>query len=215
MIEELLPREVVSVAITGDDPSASLLPEEAAQFGWAVEARVQEFTTARTCARRALVRLGLPVTPILRGPKREPLWPSGVVGSITHCRGYRVAVVALQQKVLAIGIDAETNERLPTGVVDLVTLASERRWLTQASKDIHWDRLLFSAKESFFKTWHPLTGLYLDFQDVEVTFEREQRIFHARLGVSASKLIGREQSAFTGRFLVTDRLILTAVSEMK
>ena len=215
MIEELLPREVVSVAITGDDPAASLLPEEAAQLGWAVEARVREFTTARTCARRALVRLGLPVTPVLRGPKREPRWPSAVVGSITHCRGYRAAAVALKQKVLAIGIHAETNEQLPSGVVDLLTLASERRWLAQASKEIHWDRLLFSAKESFFKAWYPLTGLYLEFQDVEVTFEPEQGIFHARLDVLASKLIGRGQSAFTGRFLVRDGLILTVVSQMK
>jgi 4'-phosphopantetheinyl transferase EntD len=215
MIEEILPREVVSVAITGDDTSASLLPQEAAQFGWAVEARVQEFTTARTCARRALLKLGLPVTPILRGPKREPRWPSGVVGSITHCRGYRAAAVALQEKVSAIGIDAETNEQLPSGVVNLLTLASERRWLTQASEEIHWDRLLFSAKESFFKAWYPLTGLYVEFQDVEVTFQPEQRTFYAKLCVSAPKLIGRGQSAFTGRFLIRDGLILTAVTQMK
>src|SRR5689334_18679792 len=148
MIEDLLPAEVASVAVRGDDPSASLLPEEAAQLGRAVEKRVREFTTARTCARRALGKLGLPAAPILRGPNRAPSWPPGVVGSITHCRGYRAAAVALQRDVLTVGIDAEVHEGLPAGVLGQVAVDRERAWLAEAPGGVHWDRLLFSAKES-------------------------------------------------------------------
>jgi 4'-phosphopantetheinyl transferase EntD len=156
MIEILRPREVASVAVRGDDPSAYLLPEEAAQLGWAVESRKREFTTARSCARRALRKLGLPATPILRGPKREPLWPPGVVGSITHF-GY-AAAAAMQLNVLTVGIDAEIDEELPAGVLDQVLVDEERARLAGASRGTHWDMLLFSAKESIYKAWFPLSG---------------------------------------------------------
>jgi 4'-phosphopantetheinyl transferase EntD len=69
-----------------DYPCAYLLAEEAVQFGRAIKSRTREFTTAQSCARLALSKLGLPAVAILSGPKREQLWPPGVVGSITHCR---------------------------------------------------------------------------------------------------------------------------------
>ena len=83
----------------------------------------------------------MPEAPILRGPEREPLWPEGVVGSITHCLGYRAAAVAWQRDVLALGIDAEVHEELPHGVLDQVAVAGERAWLDASPPPpIHWDR---------------------------------------------------------------------------
>src|SRR5262245_21280577 len=121
MIERLLPDYVACAESQGDDSSATLLPEEAPAVGRAIEARIREFTTARSCARRAMARFGVPPRPILSGPRREPLWPDGYVGSITHCDGYRAAAVARQQDALAIGIDAEPHEPLPPEIVALVT----------------------------------------------------------------------------------------------
>jgi 4'-phosphopantetheinyl transferase N-terminal domain len=95
----------------------------------AVETRLREFTAARTCARLAIAKLGLPAGPILRGAWREPIWPRGVVGSITHCRGYRAAAVAKQRNVLTVGIGAEPDEQLPPGVLEQVAVASEQAWL--------------------------------------------------------------------------------------
>jgi 4'-phosphopantetheinyl transferase EntD len=213
MIEALLPDTVVCVAATGDDPSARLLAEEAAKLGWAVESRTREFTTARCCAREALRRLGLPQTPILRGPNREPLWPPGVVGSITHCNGFRAAAVALQSDVLALGIDAEIDQGLPPGVLDQVAVDQERLWLTQAPPGSRWDRLLFSAKEAVYKAWFPLTGRWLGFEDVAVSFEPLQGRSLARLLVAPPVLVLHERalSGFAGRFMIRDGLVLTAV----
>lgn len=213
MIEGLLPPGVVAVDVHGDDPTGYLLPEEAAQFGWAVERRKREFTTGRTCARRALHELGLPATSILRGPKREPLWPSGVVGSITHCPGYCAVALARQPEVLTVGIDAEIHDELPPGVLDHVAIEPERAWLAAvATERTRWDRLLFSAKESVYKAWFPLTGRWLGFNDALVTFDPTAGTFHARLLVAPPTVDGRELTGFDGRFLARDGLVLTAIA---
>lgn len=75
--------------------------------------RQREFATARSCARTALARLGVPPVPVLASPRGAPRWPAGVVGSITHCDGYRAAAVAYTRDVVSLGIDAEPDEPLP------------------------------------------------------------------------------------------------------
>jgi 4'-phosphopantetheinyl transferase EntD len=212
MLEDLLPAEVVSVAVRRDEPLACLLPEEATQLGQAVESRIREFTSARTCARQALRNLGYPSTPILRGVNGEPIWPAGVVGSITHCDGYRAAAVAMQRDVLTVGIDAEIHEELPAGVLEHVSNEEERAWLPEAPAGIHWDRLLFCAKESVYKAWFPLTGRWLDFEDAMVTFNLVEGTFHARLLVPTLPVDGCKLTGFTGRFSVQDGLVLTAIA---
>jgi len=44
----------------------------------------------------------------------------------------------------------------------------ERDWLANASGAIHWDRVLFSAKESVFKAWFPLAQRWLGFEECRV-----------------------------------------------
>jgi len=210
MIEDLLPAEVASVELYGDDPSAFLLAEEAAQFGSAVESRMKEFTSARSCARRALSKLGLAQTPILRGANREPLWPPGVVGSITHCKGFRAASVAKKSDLLAIGIDAEVHEALPPEVFRYACTDQELCWLAGAPEGTHWDKVLFSAKESVYKAWFPLTQRWLGFEDVAVTLHPVERKFLARVLIDAPVIERQPLAAFSGHFLVRHGLVLTA-----
>ncbi|MEV4420566.1 hypothetical protein AB0L40_11415 [Patulibacter sp. NPDC049589] len=87
MLRALVPGEVRAIERFGDDPAASVFPEEFVAVRHAVETRRREFVTGRACAHRALAALGVPVVPIMSGPNREPLWPEGVVGSITHGSG--------------------------------------------------------------------------------------------------------------------------------
>ena len=82
MIEELLPAEVASVARRIDGEPGELFPEEVVHLDKAIASRRREFAAGRACAREALAKLGLPPVPILRGEKREPLWPQGIVGSL-------------------------------------------------------------------------------------------------------------------------------------
>ncbi|HEX4700719.1 MAG TPA: 4'-phosphopantetheinyl transferase superfamily protein [Pseudonocardiaceae bacterium] len=213
MLAELLPPDVVAVDIIGDDPDVHLLPEEQHLVAKAVEKRRREVTSARTCARRALTRLGIAAAPILKGPKGEPLWPAGVVGSITHTTGYYAAAVAYASKIRSIGVDAEVHGVLPDGVLGHVAYGPELDWL--AGRDhstVWWDRLLFSAKESVYKAWFPLTGRWLGFEDAMITIDPDDHTFHAKILVDGTTHTGAPLAAMSGRWLVRDGLVLTAIT---
>ncbi|MEV8631707.1 4'-phosphopantetheinyl transferase superfamily protein [Streptosporangium sp. NPDC051023] len=209
MIEKILPSWVASAEAFDDPPEATLFPEEEAVIARAVDKRRREFTTARHCARQALGSLGLPPAPILPGERGAPGWPSGVTGAITHCAGYRAAAVSLE--ALTIGIDAEPHEPLPDGVLPAVSLEQERAELGRLGGDVHWDRLLFSAKESVYKAWFPLALRWLDFEEAHVTFD-PSGTFTARLLVQGPQVAGRQLTGFTGRWLVADGLLVTAIA---
>ena len=211
MIAPLLPAGVVSADFAGEDAHGQLLAQEAAQIQGAGHSRRREFTAARSCARRALRQLGLPETAILRGEHREPLWPAGVVGSITHCPGYCAAAAAKTEDALAIGIDAEVHDELPANVLERVSIPEERAWLSSAPTGVHWDRVLFSAKESLYKAWFPHARRGLSFDEAIVTFEPDCGAFTAGLRVAPGSGSGLPSCTFAGRFLVRDGLVLTAI----
>ncbi|MEU4164480.1 4'-phosphopantetheinyl transferase superfamily protein [Actinoplanes sp. NPDC026670] len=216
MIEALLPDHVMAVEaftdITGEPP----FPGEEDLVANAVEVRRREFVTARRCARQALAALGHPAAPIRAGARREPIWPAAVVGSITHCAGYRAAAVARRPDLAGLGIDAEPHERLPAGIEESVTVPSERAHLRQLSDHypaVRWDRLLFSAKESVYKAWYPLTGRWLGFEDAELTFEPSAGVFRARILVDGTRRDAAPPlTEIGGRFLIGGGFVLTAAS---
>ena len=127
MLEQLLPLPVAAVERFNDEQPVELFAEEEALLGNAVPKRRFEFGTARWCAREAMRRLGVAPAPVLPGPKREPLWPDGVVGSLTHCLGYRAAALALSTDFQTIGIDAEPHAPAPDGVLEAIAVPAELR----------------------------------------------------------------------------------------
>jgi 4'-phosphopantetheinyl transferase EntD len=215
VIEEILPAGVIAVETREDWLNVVLYPNEEATLGQAVDKRRREFVTVRGCARQALEQLGLPPSSIPGGTQGQPCWPQGIVGSITHCTGYRACALARAAEVTAIGIDAEPNETLPDGVLGEIARVEERVWLTELMRTepaVHWDRLLFSAKEAVYKTWFPLAKRWLDFGDAIVTVDTTLHVFHARLLIPGPIVDGRRLTALQGRWLVRDGLVLTAVA---
>ncbi|MFD4366601.1 4'-phosphopantetheinyl transferase Npt [Rhodococcus sp. NPDC058521] len=218
MIERILPAGVASAELYEDPPDLRPHPQEEALIGRAVEKRRREFTTARHCARVAMNRLGVEQGPILRGERGSPVWPRGVVGSLTHCDGYRGAVLAYSMQVRSLGIDAEPNAPLPDGVLPAVSLAREQEWLATTTTDtgVHWDRLLFCAKETTYKAWFPLTQRWLGFEDAHITFQEgpngNSGTFRSDLLISGETVDGPPLASFEGRWLTSEGLILTAIS---
>lgn len=206
-----MPSNVACASSPGDDAQGDVFPEEAALICAAVASRREEFISGRLCARRALLRLGEASSPILRGYQREPLWPPGIVGSITHCRGYRAAAVGRAIHVRTIGIDAELHDVLPAGVLKSISVDQERDWIASAPPGIHWDRVLFSAKESIYKAWFPLTRSPLQFDEAIVRFDAIAGTFHADLRVNAPEHALPELKGLDGRFMVRNGLVLTAI----
>jgi len=211
---------------------AGLFPEEREHIARSVAKRRAEFAAVRRCARRALHELGYPPVPILPGEQREPRWPEGVVGSMTHCSGYCAAAVARSGEVPALGIDAEVHAPLPEGVLELISLETERDRLVALAKaesdSVHWDRVLFSAKESVYKAWFPLTRRWLGFEQADIEL-RPDGSFEARVlsaqdgaddavsGAASSSGPASPSGAprgFAGRWAVSGGLIATAIGEV-
>ncbi|WP_405608707.1 4'-phosphopantetheinyl transferase superfamily protein [Streptomyces sp. NBC_01511] len=215
MIERIVPATAEAVEAYGDLPEATLFPEEALRVKSAVAKRRGEFTTARHCARQALTRLGAPAGAILTGERGAPLWPEGVVGSITHCDGYRAAVVARPARTTSIGIDAEPALPLPSGVLESVALPEEQiavKELLRSEPDVPWDRLLFSAKESVYKAWFPLMRSFLEFEAARLVFDPAGGTFTAHLLAGPARAGSRTLHTFDGRWLSADGILLTSVT---
>ena len=135
--------------------------------------RVRYRARVRTRGARGL---GLPPSPLGSGTKGEPLWPPGVVGSITHCEGYRACAIARSSSALMLGIDAERNAPLRDGVWEEVAHGRERQLRgADAGGGYHLDATLFSAKEAIFKAWYPLARRWLGFGDAEVRIDAPAR----------------------------------------
>lgn len=216
MIDRLLPASIASAWAREDLTDTRLFPEEEAALGDAVDKRRREYTTVRACARRALAQLGLDPAPVVPGHRGAPQWPHGVVGSMTHCAGYRAAAVARATDIAAVGIDAEPHQALPDGVLDVVARPEERSWIAGAGSGtgVCWDRLLFGAKEAVFKVWYPLTSRELDFDEATITFyPRELTPGHASGRFAARLLVPgpRRLTELSGRWMVGGGLSLAAV----
>ncbi len=215
LLSGVVPSPVASAELYGDPPELAPLPEEEPLIARSVAKRRNEFITVRYCARRALGELGLPPVPILKGDKGEPCWPDGVVGSLTHCEGFRGAVVGRSAEVRSVGIDAEPHGVLPNGVLNAISLPAERSELVELPAGLHWDRILFCAKEATYKTWYPLTHRWLGFEDAHVTFSVDATgvggAFESRILVDPAAESGPPLTALSGRWSVDKGLVLTAI----
>jgi 4'-phosphopantetheinyl transferase EntD len=181
-MRELVSESVSVWELTGSAKPAPLFPDEEALLLRAVPKRRAEFALSRTCARRALANIGVAPCSILRTSDRAPVWPPGIVGSITHCRLYTAAAVCSDVHFRSLGIDAEINGPLPDGVLSVIASPSEQLAIRQLPGDVVcWDRLLFSAKECVFKAWFPVARRWLDFRDAEVTIDHVRCVFVAEL----------------------------------
>lgn len=139
----------------------------------AVQKRKAEFIAGRYCARTALAQLddhsdtANEDVAIGIGASREPLWPQGFVGSITHTQGYASAVVAHQHKVRALGVDSEAwIEPGRAGNISqqiLTPRESHAGHMHLLGSQQHYLTLVFSAKESLFKCLFPVVHRFFDF----------------------------------------------------
>ena len=218
LLSDVLPshaHELAAAEMYDDPPGLAPLPEEEPLIAKSVAKRRNEFITVRYCARQALGELGVPPVPILKGDKGEPCWPNGVVGSLTHCTGFRGAAVGRHGAVRTVGIDAEPHDVLPKGVLDAISLPKERAELQAMSDGLHWDRILFCAKEATYKAWFPLTHRWLGFEDAHITFgvgdSGTAGLFESRILIDPAAESGPPLQTLSGRWSVRDGLALTAI----
>lgn len=187
-----------------------LFPEEQQYIANAVSKRRAEFATARICARQALAQIGVTPRPLVPQADRSPYWPPGIRGSITHTTGCCAVVVTDSPSILAVGIDVEADSPLEADLESLICVAAERSWLSRVngSERSALLKLIFSAKESFYKCQYTRTKSWLNFVDVQLNIDLSSRRFEI-----ADVFNDRPSSSFArsvqGKFRWTRGFIVT------
>ena len=176
-----LPDDVAFVALDETDPDLPPLhPAEEELLGpRTAPRRRQAFTLGRAAARRALRQLGYGSPPILQGKHHEPLWPSGIVGSITHANGLALAAVGQAERFGGIGLDLEHHARWFPELSDQIAFGAEERWLASLPPEARVVATLelFSAKESVYKAFFPRVQRYFGFEAVRLWRQGDARSF--------------------------------------
>jgi 4'-phosphopantetheinyl transferase EntD len=133
----------------------ALHPQEEIFVAKAVEKRRRDFALGRTCARAALAKLdhGDAIIPI--GEGGAPIWPAGILGSITHTRGYAAALAADARRFRGIGVDAERVGGVTLDLWPRLFDEAERDQLMtlDGAKRAMLATMFFSAKETVYKAW--------------------------------------------------------------
>ena len=198
-----------AVAVTGRDPRApatGLFPTEAAAAGVMADRRRREFAAGRRAARAALREIGAAPAAIPLRADRAPGWPVGLIGGISHSATCCLAAVAFRRSLTSLGLDLEPDGDLPAPLWEIILTPCERRRLEGTPPDVarRLAKLVFSAKEAVYKCQHPLTGLLLDFHDVEIDLDLERGAFSCRF-----RLPPRAVGAIDGRFAFAAHHVLT------
>jgi len=220
LLARVLPAPAIGIVADPADWEAALLAGEVEMVARAVDRRRREVAAGRSCARRALARLGAEAGPLPPDPDRVPRWPADVVGSITHTAGFCAAAVAWRRELRALGLDAERPIGSSRGeIMRLVATPTEAAWLARLpeQRQATGSALVFSAKEALYKAQFPLTREFLDFTDVELQLDRVQ-LDRAGDGHGCGELSAEfrpDKAAarlppLVARFAVGDDLVVTA-----
>lgn len=169
--------------------------------------RKREYIAGRFCALKAMESANISPEHILIGEKGEPIWPSNIVGSITHSHGYAAAAVAKKSEVLSLGIDAETDEALSPKVLQRICNDQEQEWVKSldSSRIQNPGKILFSAKEATYKAWYPITQEWLGFKEVFIDFHEEKNAFTVHIQKNGPI---REMH---GKYTIRKGVIVTAI----
>lgn len=196
----------------------ALFPEELEATLEMAPRRLDEFASARAAAHDALRSLGAVgvVGAVPRGEQRQPVWPAGITGAITHTRGHCLAAVALrvapgESSDFVIGLDAEERERVSPRVARRILVEPEKERLELVADAQERQRLVaatFGLKEAFYKAHHQLDERYLGFDVIEVELDVDGRASFASTGAELSVDPASEVS---GRVTEIDGRMIAAV----
>jgi len=138
-------------------------------------------------------------SPILMSEQGAPLWPSGIIGSISHTRSFSggqrsglfsaAAVVASNSRFLSLGIDIEDSERpVSTEALRKMSSTHEFDWAQQQNavdeatpSSREKSLFLLGAKEALYKALFPLCEQYFGFLDAELEISGPGLPFSIRL----------------------------------
>mgnify|MGYP003574900217 CR=1 FL=1 len=179
----------------------------------ATNKRKQEYVAGRYCASKAAESLGVKLTKLPSSVTREPLWPEGMVGSISHSKALVVSGVSISRNICSVGIDAEEILRKNIGVEDYIATDSELKLLKGDYQ--RGLTVLFSGKEALYKALFPIVRCFIDFKEVLLTsIDFEKQSFELELRTSTPSL-QKSLGTYQGIFQQYDETIISLVKISK
>lgn len=132
--------------------------------------RKADHLAGRIAAAHALQNFAINTVPGI-GRNGEPLWPTGIVGSISHS-GTQAFALAVQHENVLVGVDCEAllDTQEAVEIQDGIINAQEKAVLMGTGYPFALAlTLTFSAKESLFKALFPRVKSYMGFDCACVT----------------------------------------------
>jgi 4'-phosphopantetheinyl transferase EntD len=181
LLKSMLPGDVAFAAGAIAHAGVDLFDVESAAVAGAVAKRRREFGAGRAYARAALAALACPPQPIPVGTDRRPIWPSGFIGSISHCEHLCVAIAGRSEAYAGLGIDIEDDRPVEEGMRAIICRPDEMQRAAAARLSSDGAKLFFVVKEAVFKAYYPATSAFLDFHEVSVELDERSYAFKATL----------------------------------
>ena len=210
-IQPLFNEYVVTACCRLEEKEYELYPEERVSIQNAVAKRQREFGAGRLCARKAMAKFGIKDSPLLKGTDGQPVWPAGIVGTISHSTVWCGAAVARQENIRGIGLDIETIDRVSMQIAKKVLTPSEMEWVNarddEAQKRL---ALFFSAKETVFKCVAPVYGKSFGFYDMVITLATKEQSFEVKLDDKISAEVPHCPT-LNGRYLTHEGDVFTGM----
>jgi 4'-phosphopantetheinyl transferase EntD len=213
VIARLFPEDVVTAEVVPELAEGALYPQEEALVSNAVLKRRLEFTAGRLCARQALAKLGVLGFPILMSEDKTPIWPAGIVGSISHAAGYCGVALAWRGGIESVGLDIERTGELPEDCWKQVLTPPERCWLDSLppAEQAGYVALIFSAKECLYKCQYPISKQWLDFHDLTISVDPRFGEFAVTANAPPRSLVN-EIAPLEGKYLFDRGYVLTGMT---
>ena len=132
--------------------------------------RQREFAEGRACAQTLLKHWNV-TEEVGVGEDRAPIWPDGFTGSISHTDHWIWSAVTNSDQNPSLGIDTEivVDEKTRKMLYDDI-LTEQERMVVQSlglGPELTFT-LAFSAKESFYKCWYPITREFFGFRQAAI-----------------------------------------------
>lgn len=141
----------------------------------AVPHRQADFITGRWCAHRALECIGSAQDVLEVNRLGGPVWPPGVIGSISHDAGLCIAIAGTSRGVDGIGVDLFGLSRasaLPA-LAPLILSAMENQLLEREPERPLYVQTLFCIKEAVIKAISPTVQAFIDPRDIDVFLTKD------------------------------------------
>ncbi len=211
-ITDLFPDCVATACRLIGNSTGDLYPQELELISKAIDKRRHEFAAGRACAREALGAIGYAPMPILRAASSAPLWPKGILGTISHSHTWAGAAVARAEHLAGIGLDIETVGRVTKNIARKVLTGAESALFHNlpAEEQKAFLALLFSAKEAVYKCLSPFVSAHMGFHDAEI-LKAGPSSFEVRM----SHEISQAQPAcarLTGHYFFHDGCVFTGIA---